>query len=80
VTPATKTKPAIANVPYLISCPTIASIDHRRRALHWPQTTIPTSLAAIAGGIGQTTGAIIPGAILLLGLGAFLSFKAYRRD
>lgn len=40
----------------------------------------PTGLAAIAGGIGQTTGAIIPGAIVLLGLGAFLSFKAYRRD
>ena len=38
------------------------------------------SLAAIAGGIGQTAGAIIPGAIVLLGLGAFLSFKAYRRD
>jgi len=31
-------------------------------------------------GEGQTTGAIIPGAIALLGLGAFLSFKAYRRD
>jgi len=40
----------------------------------------PTGLAAIAGGIGQTTGAIIPGAIVLLGLGAFLSFKAYQRD
>ena len=40
----------------------------------------PTGLAAIPGGIGQTTGAIIPGAIVLLGLGAFLSFKAYRRD
>lgn len=40
----------------------------------------PTGLAAIAGGIGQATRAIIPGAIVLLGLGAFLSFKAYRRD
>ena len=40
----------------------------------------PTGLAAIAAGIGQITGAIIAGAIVLLGLGAFLSFKAYRRD
>jgi hypothetical protein len=39
---------------------------------HWP--------AAIAAGIGQITGAIIAAAIVLLGLGAFLSFKAYRRD
>ena len=34
----------------------------------------------IAAGIGQITGAIIAGAIVLLGLGAFLSLKAYRRD
>jgi len=40
----------------------------------------PTALAAIAGGFGQNIGAIIAGAIVLLGLGAFLSFKAYRRD
>jgi hypothetical protein len=40
----------------------------------------PTGLAVIAAGIGQITGAIIAGAIILLGLGAFLSFKAYRRD
>jgi hypothetical protein len=40
----------------------------------------PTRLAAVAGGIDQTTGAIIPAAIVLLGLGAFLWFKAYRRD
>jgi hypothetical protein len=33
----------------------------------------PTGLAAIAAGIGQITGAIIAGAIVLLGLGAFLS-------
>jgi hypothetical protein len=32
----------------------------------------PTGLAAIAGGIGEITGAIIVGAIVLLGLGAFL--------
>ena len=38
----------------------------------------PTGLAVIAAGIGQITGAIIAGAIILLG--AFLSFKAYRRD
>jgi hypothetical protein len=40
----------------------------------------PTGLASIAAGIGQITGAIIAGAIVLLGLGAFLSFKAHRRD
>jgi hypothetical protein len=41
----------------------------------------PTGLAAIAAGIGQITGAIMAGAIVpLLGLGAFLSFEAYRRD
>ena len=40
----------------------------------------PTGLAAIAAGIGQVTAAIIAGAIILLGLGAFLSFEAYRRD
>ena len=40
----------------------------------------PTGLAAIAAGFGQITGAIIAGAIVLLGLGTFLSFKAYRRD
>jgi hypothetical protein len=33
----------------------------------------PTGLASIAAGIGQITGAIIAGAIVLLGLGAFLS-------
>jgi hypothetical protein len=40
----------------------------------------PTELAAIAAGIGQVTGAIIAAAIILLGLGALLSFKAYRRN
>jgi uncharacterized membrane protein YhaH (DUF805 family) len=40
----------------------------------------PTRLAAIAGGISQITGVIIAGAIVLLALGAFLSFEAYRRD
>src|ERR1700745_4190238 len=40
----------------------------------------PTRLAAIAAGIGQITGAIIAGAIVLLALGAILSFKAYRRN
>ena len=40
----------------------------------------PTGLAAIAGGFGQNIGAIMAAAIVLLGLGAFLSFKAYRRD
>jgi hypothetical protein len=40
----------------------------------------PTGLAAIAGGFGQNTGVIIAGAIVFLGVGAFLSFKAYRPD
>jgi hypothetical protein len=40
----------------------------------------PTGLAAIAAGIGRVTGVIIAAAIVLLGLGALLSFKAYRRD
>src|SRR3981189_529582 len=41
----------------------------------------PTRIAAIAAGIGQITGASMAGAIVpLLGLGAFLSFEAYRRD
>ena len=37
----------------------------------------PTELAAIAAGFGQNIGAISAGAIVL---GAFLSFRAYRRD
>ena len=40
----------------------------------------PTELAATAAGFGQNIGAISAGAIVLLGLGAFLSFMAYRRD
>jgi hypothetical protein len=40
----------------------------------------PTEPAAIAAGFGQNIGAIIAGAIVLLGLGAFLSFMTYRRD
>ena len=40
----------------------------------------PTELASIAAGIGRITGAIVAGAIVLLALGAFLSFEAYRRD
>ncbi len=40
----------------------------------------PTGLAAIAGGFGENTGVIIAGAIVFLGVGAFLSFKAYRPD
>jgi hypothetical protein len=45
-----------------------------------PECFFPKGLAAGAAGIGQITGAIIAGAIVLLGLGAFLSLKAYRRD
>ncbi len=40
----------------------------------------PTALAAIAGRFGQNIGAAIAVAIVLLGLGAFLSFRAYQRD
>ncbi|MEH2512208.1 cytochrome bd-type quinol oxidase subunit 2 [Nitrobacteraceae bacterium AZCC 1564] len=40
----------------------------------------PTGLAAIAAGIDRVTGVIIATAIVILGLGALLSFKAYRRD
>ena len=44
------------------------------------QMLFPTGLAAIAAGIGQITVAIMAAAIVLLALGAFLSFEAYRRD
>jgi len=40
----------------------------------------PAQLAAIAAGIGQSTGLIIATAVVLLVLGAFLSFKGYSRD
>ena len=47
----------------------------------WPcPNPFSNRIAAIAAGIGQTTGALVAGAIVLLGLGAFLSLKAYRRD
>jgi hypothetical protein len=40
----------------------------------------PTRLAAIAAEIGGSTGSAIVGAVVLLVLGAFLSFKGYSRD
>jgi hypothetical protein len=40
----------------------------------------PTQLAAIAAAVAQKPGGIIAGAIILLVLGAFLSFKGYSRD
>ncbi len=40
----------------------------------------PTRLAAIAAAVGGSTGWIIAGAVVLLVLGAFLSFKGYSRD
>ena len=40
----------------------------------------PTRLAAIAATVGENTGGIIAGAVVLLVLGAFLSFKGYSRD
>ena len=40
----------------------------------------PTWLASIVAGFGQSIGSIIAGAVILLVLGAFLSFKAYRPD
>ncbi len=39
----------------------------------------PTWLAAIVAGIGQNTGLITGAAVVLLALGAFLSFKGYSR-
>jgi hypothetical protein len=38
-----------------------------------------TQLAAIAGAVAQRPGEIIVGAVVLLVLGAFLSFKGYSR-
>jgi hypothetical protein len=47
--------------------------------LGWPcPNAFPTGLAAIAAGIGQITGAIMAGAIVLLGLGAF--FRSRHAD
>ena len=40
----------------------------------------PTRLAAIAGAVAQRPGGILAGAVVLLVLGAFLSFKGYSRD
>ena len=40
----------------------------------------PTRLAALAAGLGQSTGLIVTAAVALLVLGAFLSFKGYSRD
>ena len=41
---------------------------------------LPTKLAEIAAGFGQNTGLITASAIVLLVVGAFLSFKAYGRE
>jgi hypothetical protein len=40
----------------------------------------PTRLAAIAAAVGGSTGGIIVGAVVLLVVGAFLSFKGYSHD
>jgi hypothetical protein len=40
----------------------------------------PARLAAIAAGVGQSTGLVIATAVVLLVLDAFLSFKGYSRD
>jgi hypothetical protein len=40
----------------------------------------PIRLAAMAAAVAQRSGGIIAGAIVLLVLGAFLTFKAYSRD
>jgi uncharacterized protein YjeT (DUF2065 family) len=40
----------------------------------------PTHLTAIAAAVAQKPGGIIAGAIIVLVLGAFLSFKGYTRD
>ena len=38
----------------------------------------PFKLAGIAGGLGQGTGLVIVAAVVLLVVGGFLTFKAYR--
>ncbi|MEA2779846.1 MAG: hypothetical protein QOK29_1390 [Rhodospirillaceae bacterium] len=40
----------------------------------------PTGLARMAAGLGQSTGLVAVMAVVLLVVGAFLSFKAYGRD
>jgi hypothetical protein len=40
----------------------------------------PTQIAAIAAGVGRSTGLIVTATIVLLVLGAILSFKGYSRD
>ena len=40
----------------------------------------PTQIAAIAAGVGRSTGLIVAATIVLLVLGAILSFKGYSRD
>jgi hypothetical protein len=40
----------------------------------------PTQVAAIAARVGQNIGLIIAAAVVLLVLGAFLSFKGYSRE
>jgi hypothetical protein len=40
----------------------------------------PTQIAAIAAGVGRSTGVIVAAAIVLLVLGAILLFKGYSRD
>jgi hypothetical protein len=39
-----------------------------------------TQIAAIAAGVGRSTGLIIAAAVVFLVLGAFLSFMGYSRD
>jgi len=41
---------------------------------------LPTRLAALAAGFGQHTGLVTTMAVVLLAIGAFLSFKGYSRD
>jgi hypothetical protein len=40
----------------------------------------PTRAAAIAAALGPTTGVVAAAALVMLAVGAFLSFKAYRRE
>jgi hypothetical protein len=40
----------------------------------------PTQIVAIAAGVGRSTGLIVAAAIVLLVLGAILSFKGYSRE
>src|SRR5258708_29443808 len=66
--------------PWTNGCPVLVTVFGWLFVLGgFARMLFPSGLAAIAAGIGQITGAIISGAIVILGLGAFLLFWTYRR-